>query len=189
MSRKTGWTLATIIAAAAVGVAVYFAVRPPAQPRVGVGVLPLVHGARVPDSYLDCSKISSVAYFADNPCETFVLLVGDHFRYATGLLSAQTGRMSAAGWRNSAPQPVDFDGVGSMASVNDRWAAPGDRACAYVATVRDGVAAEVKGLFPYDPYNQPHGVLDFYRNASAAQHSAALWIRLRPPNTGGHCVD
>lgn len=187
--RMTAWACGALVVVAGVGIAIYLAVRPPAQARVSVDALPVVRGAHVMASYLDCSKISSVAYFADNPCETFVLLAGDHFRSDTALLSAQTRRMGAVGWRNSAPQPTDFDGAGPMASVNASWAAPGDRACAYLATARDGAAAEAKGLFPYDPYNQPRGVLDFYRKATAADGTAALWVRLRPPNTGGHCVD
>lgn len=33
---------------------------------------------------------------------------------------------------------------------------------------------------PYDPYNQPSGVLDFYRRAKAAELNPTLWVRLVP---------
>jgi hypothetical protein len=60
------------------------------------------------------------------------------------------------------------------------WISTAKHACAYVAPVGVGAAAEAKGLFPYDPYNQPHGVLDFYRQAARATKQQALWVRLIP---------
>ena len=59
--------------------------------------------------------------------------------------------------------------------------------CAYVATDQAGVPAEARTLFPYVPYNQPRGVLDFYRKARAANASHTLWVRLQPADRGTRC--
>jgi hypothetical protein len=121
----------------------------------------MAHEAAV---YVDCSKINSVAYFPDNPCQTFLLLQSDHFTSAVEFLGAEMRQMSLSGWHHTAPQPVDYDGAaGGTATLSQSWVSPDHRACAYVATDRIGVAAEARELFPYDPHNQPQGVLDFYR--------------------------
>jgi hypothetical protein len=134
-------------------------------------------------------KIDSVAYFADNPCQTFVLLESKRFVSAREFWTAQTRGMRTSGWRHSARQLVDYDGAKSgMASLSESWVAPDHLACAYVTTDGKGVAAETHALFPYDPYDIPHGLYVFYRKAKAAKRSETLWVRLRPPNRGGRCI-
>jgi hypothetical protein len=86
-------------------------------------------------------------------------------------------------------QLVDYDAANSgMAKASESWVEPAEHACAYVTTDRSGVAAERKALFPYDPYDNPHGVYVFYRKARTAEPRETLWVRLRPPNRGGHCI-
>jgi hypothetical protein len=155
---------------------------------VGASALPELAGSSHLAAFVDCSKISAAAYFADNPCQTFVLLNDKRFHSATAFLAAEARHLTDAGWRHSAPQPTDYDQGEALASANESWVAPDGRACAYVTTVAAGIATEAKGLFPYDPYNQPDGVLAFYREAKAAKANQTLWVRLSPPNRGGHCV-
>ena len=171
------------------GVAVTYAVTRSDQPEVDADVLPVVDTASQAASFVDCSKTNSLAYFSDNPCETFLLLRSNHFGSAAKLLAAETRRLAVASWGHSAPQEVDYDGgADGMAALGESWVSPDHHACAYVTTVGRGVAAERREIFPWDPYNWPHGVLDFYRHASAIKNQPALWVRLRPPNHGGHCV-
>lgn len=188
-SRPRRWlVLATLIVAGGAGVA-YAVTRGSDQPQVDAGVLPVVSPAQETNVYVDCSKINNVAYFPDNPCETFVLVESGHFGSASALLTAEMRELTRSGWRHSAPQLVDYDGAAAgMATLGQSWVSADGRACAYIATDRVGVAAEARELFPYDPYNQPQGVLDFYRAAKAANPNASLWVRLRPRNPGGRCI-
>jgi hypothetical protein len=156
---------------------------------VDAGALPVVVTGHQATVYVDCSKVNGVAYFPDNPCETFVLLKSSHFGSAAAFWVAETRQLRLSGWRHSAPQLVDYNGAyGGMANLRDSWVAPSHRACAYVTTDRKGVAAEAKELFPYDPYDNPHGVYVFYRTAKRARSDETLWVRLRPPNRGGRCI-
>jgi hypothetical protein len=183
------WALLVVALIVIGGAAITFAVtRGSGQPEVDADVLPVLATGKKADVYVDCSKIDAVAYFEDNPCQTFVLLQSSHFRSATEFWSAETRQMKRSGWHNSAPQVADFDGGGGLVSLSESWVSRDHRACAYVTTDRRGTAAEAKTLFPYDPYNQPQGVLDFYRAARAANPNQALWVRLRPPNRDGRCI-
>lgn len=167
----------------------YLVTRPPAQAQVGGDALPTVATAHQAAVYVDCSTLNSITYDPHNPCQTFVLLQSRQFANAKELLRAEGRLLVDSGWRHSARQPVDYDSVGNaMASPSDSWAAGDRHVCAYVETAEAGVAAERRELFPYDPYNQPQGVLEFYRKARAAKQRATLWIRLRPPNRGGRCI-
>lgn len=174
------------------GAALAFAVpRGPAQSEVAAQALPVVRFAHESDVYVDCSKINAVAYFSDNPCETFVLLTGERFRSARRFWAAEVRQMRAAGWRHSAPQEVDYDGEGGhLARVSESWVSRDHRKCAYVATLQQGLAAEKREIFPRDPNDIPSGVYDFYHRAAKARPHRSLWVRLRPPNNhGGHCID
>lgn len=114
--------------------------------------------------FIDCSKIDSVAYFPDNPCQTFVLVTSKQFTSVGGVLDTEVRHLTVLGWHHSAAQPVDYDGAaGGMATLSQSWVAPDRRTCAFVTTDAIGTAAEGHELFPYDPYNQPYGVLAFYR--------------------------
>lgn len=188
---RTGWRgrVGALVAIVVVGATIaYFATRGSGQPQVSANVLPQLDGSTLLAVYVDCSKISAVAYFADNPCQTFVLLKDNRFQSAADLLAAEARHLTDAGWHHSAPQPTDYDQGEALARPSESWVAPDRRACAYVTTVAAGIATEARGLFPYDPYNQPDGVLAFYRGATAAKADQTLWVRLRPPNQGGHCV-
>jgi hypothetical protein len=150
---------------AGAGVA-FAATRGNDQPEVAADALPSPAGAHRANDFVDCSRINAVAYFADNPCQTFVLLKSNHFSSAGAFWAAETHKLTLSGWRHSAPQLVDYDAANSgMASRGESWVAPSHRACAYVATDRNGVAAEKQSLFPADPYDIPHGVYVFYRKA------------------------
>lgn len=153
--------------------------------------LPIVLTAHRTHIYVDCSRVDSVAYFNDNPCQTFELVSSDRFGSAEEFWAAETRRMRDAGWHHSAPQVVDYDSSDNgMASRADSWVVRGHRtACAYVVTDREGMAAEAKALFPYDPYDNPHGVYVFYSRAKVANPKDTLWVRLRPPNRDGRCID
>lgn len=162
--------------------------RPAQQPEVSADVLPLASTLRRAAIFIDCSKTNSFAYFPDNPCQTFVLLKSREFASAEGVLATEARHLKVSGWHHSAAQPVDYDGAaGAMAALSQSWVAPDRRTCAYVATDAIGTAAEGHDLFPYDPHNQPYGVLAFYRRAQADRSELALWIRLRPASNG-HCA-
>jgi len=176
-----------LVLVAATAAFVYFATRSSSQPQVSAEVLPLVAKAHRAAAYVDCSQVNAVTFDAHNPCQTFVLLKSNHFRSASALLDAEAHQLNASGWHHSAPQPVDYNQGHAMASPAESWVAADRDACAYVATDKVGAAAEAKGLFPYDPYNQPRDVLGFYRKATAAQRSPVLWVRLLPAFAGGQC--
>ena len=100
------------------------------------------------------------------------------------LLSAEAQALRSAGWQHPR-QPVSIDWDGSPPSPNqarrtESWVAPHKSACAYVTTDDQGVAAEGKLLFPYDPYNQPEGVRRFYKRAKELRETKTLWVRLQP---------
>jgi hypothetical protein len=179
-----GVTTAVVVMSAAVA---YFAARSSGQPQVSADVLPLVARVHRVATYVDCSQIDAVTYGPHNPCQTFVLLESHHFRSAAVLLGAEAHQLTVSGWHHSAAQPVDYNQVEAMAIPSESWVAADGQACAYIATDEVGAAAEGKGLFPFDPNNQPRGVLDFYRNATAAEGTPTLWVRLEP-NDGGRCV-
>jgi hypothetical protein len=187
-NRPRLWlSLAVVVVVAGAAIA-YLIISSPKQPEVNADVLPVVPTAREAAGYVDCSKINSVAYFADNPCQTFVLVTSDEFRSAMELLDAEVRHLGVVGWRHSDAQPVDDDGAtGGMATVSQSWVAPDRRACAYVTTDAMGVAEEARELFPYDPYNQPPGVLTFYRHARSVRARPVLWVRLTA-SASGRCV-
>lgn len=166
----------------------FAATRGSGQPRVSADALPLVATAQVSAEFVDCSKVNAVAYFNDNPCETFLLLASQRYRSASALWNAEAHRLRVAGWRHSAAQAVDYDAGGGMATRNQSWVSRDGHACAYIATVTSGAAAEARGIFPADPYDIPSGVYAFYRKARTANPTDTLWVRLRPPNRGGHCI-
>jgi hypothetical protein len=152
------------------------------QAQVSADMFPIVEGARESAVFVDCSKVNALAYFPHNPCDTFVLLRSDQFASQQVFLAAEASRLRAAGWRHPriAP-PIDYDVGDAAAPLDQSWFAPGHCVCAYVATAAAAVAAEGQGLLPFDPYDNPHGMLDFYETARAAQSGRALWVRLRPP--------
>ena len=118
------------------------------QPRVSADLLPIAGGARSVDRFVDCSKVNSLAYFAHNPCETFVLVRGLDSGSATVLLRSEAATLRDDGWVHPALRPeADYDDVSSgTAPLQDSWVAPGSKACAYVATAKAGVRAEGKGF-------------------------------------------
>jgi hypothetical protein len=149
--------------------------------EVSAGVLPVVAGADQVSAFTDCSKVNSLAYFANNPCETFVLLRDDRFATQAAFLAAEQHRLTAAGWRHpTIAPPIDYNTGEAMAPIAASWVAPKHAACAYVATDRAAVTAEGSELLPFDYYDDPEGLLGFYRTAKAAQSHRTLWVRLRP---------
>jgi hypothetical protein len=149
---------------------------------VGAGVLPIVADANQSAVYVDCSKVNSLAYFPQNPCQTFVLIRSQRFASSSSLLDAETARLRVAGWRHpTLPPPIDYDVGNATAPVVDSWLAPEHHACAYIATDHAAVTAEGKELIPFDRYDDPHEMLVFYETAKAAAPHEALWVRLRPP--------
>jgi hypothetical protein len=170
----------------------YLLTRGSAQPEVTENAIPTVATAHRAAGYVDCSRLNGIFYDPHNPCQTFVLLQSRHFASAQDFLQAEWSVLLASGWRHSAPQLIDYDAAPTahgLASPTESWVAPDHHVCAYLETAQSGVAAEGRQLFPYDPYNQPQGVLHFYLKAKAARQGVALWVRLRPPNPGGHCID
>jgi hypothetical protein len=169
-------------------IAVVLASRSPGQARVSADLLPVLRSAHKIATYVDCSKVGAVAYDEHHPCQTFLLLESNQLRPSRALLSAEDVLLQSRGWRHpAAPVFVDMD-VGGHAAIGESWAAPGHQACAYVTTGAVGVRAEAGEIFPYDPYNTPHGVLAFYRTAkaSAAAGQPTLWVRLQPVYLHGH---
>jgi hypothetical protein len=151
------------------------------QAQVSADALPMVATTHEADIYVDCSKINGVAYFPDNPCETFVLLESQHFGSAEEFWTAETRQLRVSGWHHSSPQLVDYDGqAAGMASPSESWVAPTQRACAYVTTVQKGVAAEKREIFPRDPNDIPHGVYDLYQRASAARPNQTFGCDFAP---------
>lgn len=159
------------------------------QAQVDADVLPAASGTYEAAVYVDCSKVNGVAYFSDNPCETFVLLESRHAGTAGRLRDAEVRRLRIADWRHSSPQLVDYDSVaGGTASLSQSWVSPDGRDCAYIAGVLEGLTAERREIFPREPADIPRGVYDFYQRATRAQPSRSLWVRLRPANPGGRCI-
>ena len=185
--RRALLLIALILATSAAGA--FAATRGSRQRAVDVKALPVPAAVRASSVYRDCSKVDAVAYFQDNPCQTFVLLTSEHSRSALAFWNAETRYIRGVGWRHSAAQLVDYDGADSgLATRGESWVSPDGRACAYIATLKTGVSAERKAVFPYDPYDIPRGVYTFYRTARAAKAAQTLWVRLRPSNRGGHCI-
>jgi hypothetical protein len=178
------WLLA--LAAVVTGVLVYLAFPHSDQARVSADTLPVAHGARRVSTYVDCSKIGAVAYNAQNPCETFVLVRDSRAVSTSQLLGIEDATLRNAGWRQGGVRiPADQNGVmGPSDRPSETWQAPNAKTCAYVTTVRRGVKAEHASLFPYVTQNQPAGVLRFDRTAQAARSTAALWVRLGPYSCG-----
>jgi hypothetical protein len=168
--------------------AAFSATRRSGQPQVSADALPLMATAHVSTVYVDCSKVNAVAYFNDNPCETFLLLAGTRYRSASAFWNAETHRLRVAGWRHSAAQAVDYDVGDGMATRNQSWVSRDGHACAYIATVTRGAGAEAPAIFPADPYDIPSGVYAFYRKARTANPTDTLWVRLRSPNRDGRCI-
>jgi hypothetical protein len=180
-ARRLEWACIALVVAAA-AVAYYLATKSPTQPRDAADLLPIADGAQRVDTFVDCSKVNSVAYFRDNPCETFVLVRGRASSSAMALLGSEVATLHRAGWVHPALRPeADYDDVSSApAPRRDSWVAPDANACAYVATVRAGIRAEGKGFLPFDHDDDPAGLLTFYDVARTFQGGAVLWVRLRP---------
>lgn len=190
-ARWQVWIGLTLVVVIAGGIIAYLETRPPGQLRVNAGVLPIVAGADRVATFVDCSKLDAITYIPENPCETFVLVADGRFPSAEGLLEAEARRLLSAGWRQTPAQLVDYD-AGSdareqTARRGESWMAPDHGGCAYVATAESGSTLEGRFLLPYDPYDGPRGLLDFYRRAKAMSTYPSLWIRLRPQF--GKCAD
>lgn len=162
-------------------VVVYLETRPPGQGRVSASVLPIPVAAGVHSTYADCSKVNAVTYDPREPCQTFALVRGTRFASVEALYSAQLARLRETGWR-PAPDKLFVDNhTGLVAAPRAAsWTAPHHQACAVVLTVSSGIAAERKALFPYDPYDIPRGLYDFYRQAVAENPAPTLWVGLIP---------
>jgi hypothetical protein len=168
-------------AVAAAAVLTYTLSRTSGQAQVSADSLPVVAGAHRVAAFTDCSKVNSLAYFEDNPCETFVLLRGGQFTTQAAFLAAEARQLVASGWQHpTIAPPIDYNVGGAMAAVENSWFAPKHAACGYVATDQAAVAAEASELIPFDRYDNPRGMLAFYRTAKAAQSENTLWVRLRP---------
>jgi hypothetical protein len=169
-------------------VVIYLATRPPDQKSLDASVFPLVAHATVGSSFMDCDKATAIGYLEHWPCETFVLVQSSHFGTAQAFDAAEQARLRAAGWHYSArgPIPVDYGAVGEAnAPSAASWTDPGNSACAVVLTDTAGIALESKAILrPYDPYNQPHGLISFYRLAGLADRADTLWVRLIPDDNG-----
>jgi len=180
-AHRVEWTCVALVVAAAAA-AFYFVTRPSDhQPQVSVDLLPIADGARRVDTFVDCSKVNSLAYFTHNPCETFVLVRGSASGSAKALLRSESATLRGDGWVHPTLRPMaDYDDVSSaMAPLQDSWVAPGSKVCAYIATARSGVRAEGKQFLPFDHADDPAGLLTFYNAARAARSGDVLWVRLR----------
>jgi hypothetical protein len=174
-AQRVEWACVALVVAAA-AVAFYLVTRPSDhQPQVSVDLLPIADGARRIDTFVDCSKVNSLAYFTHNPCETFVLVRGSASGSgsAIALLRSEAATLRGDGWVHPTLRPVaDYDDVSSaMAPLRDSWVAPGSNACAYVATARAGVLAEGKGFL----CRRSHGPVDvLQRSAGSPNRRSAL---------------
>jgi hypothetical protein len=179
--RRTGRIVlaASALLVAVAALVIYLATRPPDQKSLQASVLPLAAQAKVGTSFMDCSKVNGLAYFDHWPCQTFVLVHSSHFGTAQALDSAEQARLGAAGWHYSArgPIPVDYDALGSAnVPSSASWTGPGNSACAVILTDTAGAALEAEAILrPYDPYNQPQGLIAFYRVARGADRAETLW--------------
>lgn len=182
-ARRVQWAARVVILVLLVGGVVYLLRPSAAQPQPRTSVLPVAADGDRTARFLDCSKVNSLAYFANNPCETFLLIGASGSESVTELLRSQDAALLAAGWRHPILRPAaDYDDTYSLkAPLAQSWFAPHSRACAYVTTVRSGIAAEGKRFLPFDYGDDPKGLLTFYRKAQAVQHRPVLWVRLRPP--------
>lgn len=162
-------------------IAIYILTRSPGQEQVSTSVLPVVSGARVERSFTDCSKVNSVTYDPEQPCQAFVLVKNLRFASSSALTARERARLQVGGWRRSArPLYMDNDTGLTFAPRAAGWAAPSHQACAIVVTAAAGVKAEGKVLFPYDRYDIPRGLYRFYRAAKAGALSQTLWVQLIP---------
>jgi hypothetical protein len=162
-------------------VVAYLETRTPSQGRVSVSVLPLPGGARVESSYTDCSKVNSVTYDPHEPCQTFALDRDPRFASPQALYNAQLSRLHDVDWHVSPARLLvdNHTGLG-YAPRSASWTAPRHQACAVVLTDLEGIAAERKALFPYDPYDIPGGLYRFYRRAQVADSTPTLWEAVIP---------
>jgi hypothetical protein len=190
MKRRTPyWLCVAAVVAAAVVVVIFFIGRGTDQAQVGAGALPVVSTAAETSSFIDCSTIGPVSYNAHQPCQTFVLLQSSRYGSAQAFLAAEERQLLTARWRHpAAPVLVDGDSGNYDAPIAESWAAPHHQACAFLTTAAAGVSAEAREILPYDQYNTPRGLLDFYRAAKTIAASNTLWARLQPAYINGQRV-
>jgi hypothetical protein len=169
-------------------IAIYVLTRPPGQRQVSASVLPVASGAQVKRTFTDCSKVNSLTYDPEQPCQAFVLVKSIRFASLSALIAGERARLLASDWRRSAlPLLMDNDSGLTYAPRAVSWAAPNHQACAVVVTDAVGVRAEGKVLFPYDAFDMPSGLYRFYRNAKASDQSQTLWVQLIPgSDKNGH---
>lgn len=172
---------ACVVALLAVaGVVVYLLVRRDhEQPELPATVVPIARGAKRSRTYVDCTKVSTLAYFADNPCETFVLIHGSAEESARSLLTAESETLATHGWRHPALRPlVDYDHYDRLAPKSEAWFSRDPRACVYVTIAKVAVrqlASSVRFGNTAADYRA------FYDALMAADAGSALFVRLRPP--------
>ena len=151
------------------------------QVRVPMSAFPVVNGAAVGSNFIACAPADSAAYNPHNPCQTFLLLQGEKFGSSAELLAVEARLLTREGWHHAPGVVVDGDSPNlQMATRAETWRSRRAAACAYVTTVRRGVAAETKSIFPKDPHDIPQGVYDFLADAVRAQQLPAIWVRLQP---------
>jgi hypothetical protein len=170
---RVHWIVLASLVPVAAGALVFIENRAPGQREVDVGVLAITSAARIATSFVDCTKVNTVSYEAHQPCQDFVLLVDRRAGSLQAFYRSEEARLLGAGWRQTTRRLLlDNDTGTAPAPGGATWAAPRHRACADVITDAAGLAAERKAVFPYDPYDIPHGVYRFYREAKAASRGA-----------------
>lgn len=151
--------------AAAVGWAVPRALRS-GPPQVAAAVLPVPHGTTRAAVYLDCSPQLSVAYLANFPCWTYVLM-----RVAPGLsqpaaLGTEERLLAARGWRQT----------------RWGWRDPHDTACASVSVVRSSEVVDVTGRG-----GMTRAKARFIRSLTSAEDSDSTLFAMLYPASGERC--
>ena len=174
------WFLLLLVLLVPVGVIAIEEATHTGQPQVPARTFPIPASAARTATFMDCSPVNAIRYDPQNPCETFVLVTGTRYRSSSDLLAVERSLLKRTGWRHpTAGTDVDGDSATSpMAGRSETWIRVKANACAYVATVRRGVAAEKLSIFPDG--DAPHGVYDFFNTARRDANRAALWIRLQP---------
>ena len=150
------------------------------QAQVPARAFPIAAGAARAAAFMDCSLVRAITYYQQNPCETFVLVTGARHQSNAKLLAAERSLLKRAGWQRPTTSPeVDRElATGPVAGRFETWIRVNANACAFVTTLRRGIANEERSLFPAG--NAPQRVHDLFAVARRDADRAALWIRLQP---------
>ena len=161
-----------VLGAAAVAVAVIVATAlGSGQLRVSPDVLPLVRGARVTQTFTDCSEVGLASYVPNRPCDSYFLVASNRFGSVVPLLSAEKRQLVRAGWRY-APANTWGQDLGSYG-----WIGPHHVGCAVVRTAIAGSGAQAQ---LEASIVMPAGFVAFGRAAGRATRTPTLWVILQP---------